>query len=133
MTRLAGLLREYSKPIESDLSRYHQRDLLDLYRGDLTVRKALVLIDHLPPGAALWRAMGLDNTWTEEAHLLALVVDVLQAANWQRGGGKGMQPKAIARPGDVARAQRRGLRARLNAARFLAKQPKPDRPARSEA
>lgn len=39
--------------------------------------------------------MGSDG-WTRTDHLLALVVDALNAANWQRGGKKGLpKPKPI--------------------------------------
>lgn len=38
--------------------------------------------------------------WTLDAHLAALTVDALHAANWQRAGKKGARrPKPIPRPG----------------------------------
>lgn len=37
--------------------------------------------------------------WGITEHLLAASVDVLQGANWQRGGGKGTKPKPLPRPG----------------------------------
>jgi hypothetical protein len=37
--------------------------------------------------------------WSLTDQLLAAAVDALTAANWQRGGGKGKQPKRIPRPG----------------------------------
>lgn len=37
--------------------------------------------------------------WNITDHLLAVIADALHGANWQRGGGKGMQPKPIPRPG----------------------------------
>jgi len=43
-----------------------------------------------------------DASWSVTDHLLAAVVDVLQAANWQRAGdSKAPRPKPIPRPGDV--------------------------------
>lgn len=37
--------------------------------------------------------------WSITDHLLATAVDALHNANWQRGGGKGLKPKPIPRPG----------------------------------
>lgn len=42
---------------------------------------------------------GTAVVWTVTDHLLAAAVDALNAANWQRGGGKGSRPKPITRPG----------------------------------
>lgn len=58
------------------------------------------LIDHLPLDAALWRDIDPDSLWSIEDHLLALIVDHLAAANWQRSGDvRAPQPKPIPRPG----------------------------------
>ena len=42
---------------------------------------------------------GEDAAWSLDAQLLALIADILQAANYQRGGGKGKRPTPIPRPG----------------------------------
>jgi hypothetical protein len=42
---------------------------------------------------------GATVLWGVTDHLLAVVADALHAANWQRGGGKGMRPQPIQRPG----------------------------------
>lgn len=42
---------------------------------------------------------GSTVVWTLTDHLLATAVDALHSANWQRGGGKGMRPQPITRPG----------------------------------
>jgi hypothetical protein len=42
---------------------------------------------------------GKDSIWTLEAQLLALIGDILNVANYQRGGGKGQKPKPLERPG----------------------------------
>jgi hypothetical protein len=39
------------------------------------------------------------HQWNLNEYLLAGIFDVLAAANWQRGGGKGPRPKQIPRPG----------------------------------
>lgn len=47
--------------------------------------------------------------WSAEVHLLALIADLLAGANWQRGGGKGPQPKPIGRPGTKTPDDRRRI------------------------
>lgn len=43
---------------------------------------------------------GEDMHWGLAEHLLAVTIDVLNTANWQRGGGRqGRRPKPIPRPG----------------------------------
>lgn len=79
MTRLAEYLRDYSGPLEASLQAEYGLDLGALWRGDVTFRKVGVLAAGLPPGCALWRAMGVDDAWTGEGHLLAEVIDRLNA------------------------------------------------------
>lgn len=43
--------------MEADLHRYHHLDLVDLYRGRLSLRKVHVLVTHLPYDGALARAL----------------------------------------------------------------------------
>lgn len=53
----------------------------------------------MPPGSELMAEIhGESARWGPAEHLLALAVDVLAGANWQRGGGKGAKPKPIPRP-----------------------------------
>lgn len=80
-----------------------------------------MLAANLPHGAMAWLALGLDSGWSVEAQLTALALDALNGANWQRGGGKGSQPKPVDRPPDLlARAERAEHHA-ARAARFLAR------------
>lgn len=37
--------------------------------------------------------------WGDAEHILAHILDVLAAGNWQRGGGKGRRPQPLPRPG----------------------------------
>lgn len=86
-------------------------DLRDLGRG-LSYRRLGVLVAGLPSDSALARKLAREVTepgemteqeealaWRLEHHLLALIVDLLAGANWQRGGGKGGKPKPLRRPG----------------------------------
>lgn len=41
-----------------------------------------------------------ESQWTTTDHLLAGVLDALNGANYQRGGGRGSKPKPVPRPGD---------------------------------
>jgi hypothetical protein len=69
--------------LEADLLRHYGVDLLDWHRGRLSSRRLRVLIEHLPPGSSLARAMhGEAAAWTTTEHLLAAVVDQLAVANW---------------------------------------------------
>jgi hypothetical protein len=59
-----------------------------------------VLIEYLPRESCTARAVhGPVTEWGDTEHLLANVLDVLNAANWQRGGGKGARPRRLPRPG----------------------------------
>lgn len=115
-------MREHGEALEADFARYYQRDLLDLWRGTMTPRKAATLAVALPMGSAVWIAAGSDAAWSQETHMLAGVTDILAGANWQRSDGKGPQPKPLPRPGDVLRAKSKESAARSHAARFKARQ-----------
>lgn len=56
---------------------------------------------HLPRDSATMLAVHPKTeyeAWDVGDWLLANVVDLLAAANWQRGGGKGARPKPVQRP-----------------------------------
>jgi len=77
---------------------------LDLHRDRgsdrLSWRRLSVLLANLPAESATRQQMlGFEYaTWGITDYLLAGVIDVLQGANWQRGGGKGQRPKPMPRP-----------------------------------
>lgn len=99
-------------------------DLLDLWRGTLTPRKAALLALHLPAGSQTWISCGYDAAWTDEAHMAANLFDVLQLANWQRGGGKGDKPAPVRRPGEKSKAEAKKSTIAARAAAFAARQAK---------
>lgn len=72
--------------IEADLERHYQRDLCDLWRGRLTIRKLRVLIDGLPPDSATVRALSeVDDRfagWTLTDVLMGRLVDQLALFHW---------------------------------------------------
>lgn len=61
-------------------------------------RRARVLIRQLPETSRTFAALH-GEVWSRTDQLLAAIVDVLNGANWQRGGGKGPKPKPLPRPG----------------------------------
>lgn len=60
-----------------------------------------MLIRNLPADSALSRAVhGNERVeWTPTIELLATIVDALNAAAFQRAGGKGKRPTPVPRPG----------------------------------
>lgn len=80
-----------------------------------------MLLGHLPRDSATVREVHGDSVeWGATEHLLATAVDVLAAANWQRGGDKKKtRPKPLPRPGGKgeARAKAAEIRERLLAQR----------------
>lgn len=64
--------------MEADLQRFYQLDLLDHYRGRISLRKLLVLLKHLPPEAHIRRLPGSDGWNVEDVpYLLADVFAAL--------------------------------------------------------
>jgi hypothetical protein len=96
-------------------------DLRDVYRpgggkSRLTPRRVLALVEHPREGGPLWAAKAAEPApagarpaemtwlgWTFDRHLMAAVVDLLQAANYQRAGGKGTKPTPVPRPSTPTR------------------------------
>lgn len=77
----------------------------------MTYRRVGALLARLPSDSSLSQAITADAPpveptkeqqdalWELEHHLLALIFDTINVANWQRGGGKGGKPKPLQRPG----------------------------------
>jgi hypothetical protein len=80
-----------------------------------------VLAANLPHGSMTWLAQGHDSGWSVEAQLMALAVDALNGANWQRGDGKGSKPRPIDRPADLLKRARSTEYHAARAARFLSR------------
>lgn len=114
---LVWLLREHGDALEADFQRFYGIDIVDLYRGTLSPRKAQALALYLPPGAAVWQEAGTDTAWGTTEYLLAEAVDTLRMANWQRGG-KGQKPEPLPRPSELREARKKRERMFEQAARF---------------
>lgn len=100
---LCLLLEEHSEAIQYDLLVMGRR-LEQLGTPALSWWDLLVIVKHSGPSSALARALQPDlAAWASgmvAADLLAVVADLLAAANWQRQGKKSApKPKRIKRPG----------------------------------
>jgi hypothetical protein len=91
--------------VEADLSRYHQLDLRDLWRGRLTLRQVFVRVRHLPPDSAVSTATGSEG-WTLTDYLLA---DVFTATTG--GQTHPADPRARVKRKQVAGLRRQKQRA----------------------
>lgn len=66
----------------------------------LTIRDLIVIVRECGALSPLMRWRDPEGYgWGIAEHLLAGVFDVLQGANWQRGGGRGTPPPPLDRPG----------------------------------
>lgn len=117
---LADLLNRYAEVVEADLLD-QGIDLVDFYRGRVTLRRVVVALRQLPAGARLWKALAPktgksdatpgDAAWTGTEHKLAAVFDavqnvthVLQVVHSEKGKAPAA-PNRMPRPGDLQRAR----------------------------
>lgn len=94
-------------------------DLRELFADEstLTPRYVLWLVEWLPDTSALHAsAQGgpKHRGWNADRHAAISTVELLAAANWQRGGGKGQRPKPIPRPEPKSKRRRVVTVAELN-------------------
>lgn len=95
------LLTEYPEELEADFVAYYPAvDLLDLWRGGLTLRRAAVLAMQLPAGSRLWQATGGPKAWSDEYHALMVVQWRLQILEWREteDGQKGKNAPQMEEP-----------------------------------
>lgn len=101
------MLTEHPDEVEYELIRLGLR-LRWRNTGLLTLRDLILIVTLAPRESPLVRALNPENSWDLHAHLLAVIFDSLNAANWQRAGGKqSSKPKPLARPGQSDAAARR--------------------------
>lgn len=105
---LLDLLTEHREAIEYDLITLG-RSIDDLGTRRLSWRDLLVIVRKSPRNSALYRErFPEDSEWGLPEQLLAAIFDVLQAGNWQRGGGQGKRPEQLPRPGVTPERKTRG-------------------------
>ncbi|MGI8310666.1 hypothetical protein [Saccharopolyspora hattusasensis] len=68
--------------IEADLLAYYRADVLDLYRGQMSLRRVCVLVAGLPPEARLYRVGNPEAAWTR-SEVLLLAVERRITALWR--------------------------------------------------
>lgn len=108
LTELAWLLREHREAVELEVIRFGSR-LRRMGTRELSWRDVLTICRSAPPKSRLAGELDPRAAWGDGEYLLALVVDVLNVANWQRSkdGSKGRRPpKPIPRPGQSERGAR---------------------------
>lgn len=98
---------EFCRAVEAELIKVGLR-LRWLCDGTdrLNWRDVQVVILEADQGSAIARyELGESAFWTVDTHLLAGVLDALNGANFQRGGGKGKRPEPVPRPGENATSE----------------------------
>lgn len=89
------LLGRHPEEVEADLaSEYNGLDLVDLWRGGLSLRKAAALVAQLPPGSRVWQATGGPRAWSDTVHTLMVLELRLRYLLWAQtdDGEKGKNP-----------------------------------------
>jgi hypothetical protein len=102
------VVRDFGDELEADLLEFFRVDLLDLWRGRLSLRRVSVLVRSLAhkPGRSTWLATVDESAaWSVHDYLLARVSDALGLSNFlfikansEDSGGLEI-PQAIPRPG----------------------------------
>lgn len=70
--------------------------------GRLTYADVLALTTQAGRDTAVARhEVGEHAEWTPDTYLIAGVLDALNNANWQRGGGRGAKPDSVPRPAAI--------------------------------
>ncbi|MFI5802975.1 hypothetical protein [Streptomyces sp. NPDC051561] len=103
------VVHEYPEELEADLLEYFQVDLLDLWRGSLSLRRVGVLIKSLMAKhgrSTLLLAMDERSRWAESDYLLARISDAMELSNFiaikaNAEGAEDLEfPSPVPRPGD---------------------------------
>lgn len=104
------VIQDYQDELEADLLEFFRVDLLDLWRGRLSLRRIGVLIDSLmkkPGRSTLLEAMDERSRWSEADYLLARISDGLELSNYlflkanAENADDIEQPDPVTRPGQV--------------------------------
>lgn len=98
--------------MEADLQRFYQVDYRDRWRGDLTLRRLLVLVTHLPPESATAGLMRDGKPmWTGEMHLLDDLRMAMTTSTKHKSKPHPQRPKATAKRRKDSPERRRKLTA----------------------
>ena len=93
------IVRQYPTQIEADLEREYGRDILDWYRGELSSRKLLVLLEELSDNASLKKEFS-ESGWPEWVQILAEIhkEDALNRAGKYAGTKHAYEVKTFVPP-----------------------------------
>lgn len=93
-------MNEYPGELEADFQRVYGLDVIGVYNGTLSVRKAANLAAHLPPGSSVWRAEGGPLAWSDDVALLSAIEFNSHVAWWMKtkDGSRGTKPPKAMRP-----------------------------------
>lgn len=105
----------YGREIEADFQSEYRLDLAGLYTGALTPRRCWLLIEQLPSGSRLARALGGDGAWTTTDHLLAKLMSAIRSDL----AGKRVKPPEPPEPGWLEKQRTETARDDRRAARIL--------------
>lgn len=86
--------------MEADLAHHYQVDVVDLWRGRITLRRLATLTMQLPAGGQLWQATGGARAWSDTYAGLVATHHGLSILAWQQteDGQKGKKPPSPAEP-----------------------------------
>jgi hypothetical protein len=76
-------MRHHPDALEYDFMTIGQ-DLLDVYRGTMSLRRACIIFSNLPDGCAVFRDMGGARAWSQQAQIAVEQLHAANVANWQR-------------------------------------------------
>lgn len=78
-------MSKYANEVEADLLELFHIDILDYYRGKLSLRRVFVLLTRLMSMAgrsALASALDIRAEWSTSEYMIAEVIDRLELSNW---------------------------------------------------
>lgn len=104
-----SLLSHYPEEIEADIARFYPgRDVGQFWRGEMSARALLVLIQHLPDDSATVKAQR-GTPWSDLMYLVAYVADTVTfaRADYANAHGGSVRPSTVPRPDTVDAQQER--------------------------
>lgn len=81
--------------------RYYGKTPEQLFDEGMYADDVAALAVNLPRESAVYATavpVSEAERWGVEGHMMAKIIDLLAAANWQRSGGNGPRPKRVERP-----------------------------------
>ncbi|MEV4434792.1 hypothetical protein [Streptomyces sp. NPDC049585] len=108
---LVRLLDEHGAAIYADLRRFYSVDLLAYFRGEMSARAVLALVENLPDDAAVMAALlgGRQAVgWDVHAHILADLVDAVQWNTYVALAQRAKRPGALEKPSPYPRPGKAG-------------------------